>query len=229
MRVAFGGFMFDSGMRELLADGQPVHLSPKAFDVLKMLLERRPNVVDKQEIYTAIWPDTFVGDAALNVVVAEIRRVLDDDPRTPTYIRTVHRVGYAFSFEAVVDMAGPAPPSRPATSHRSWLALGERTFPLTEGENIVGRDPQCTVWLDESGVSRRHASIVVTGGSATLEDLDSKNGTFIRSRRVDEPRELVDGDLIRFGSTTARFRMWSEGQPPETVRLDRKRGRHATR
>ena len=229
MRVAFGRFAFDSGMRELLADGQPAHLSPKAFDVLKMLLERRPNVVDKQEIYRAIWPNTFVGDAALNVVVAEIRRVLDDDPRTPRYIRTVHRVGYAFSFEPVVDMTGPAQPKLPAAPHRSWLAINERTFPLTDGENIVGRDPQCTVWLDESGVSRRHAMIVVTGGSATLEDLDSKNGTFLRSRRVNAPRALVDGDLIRFGSTTARFRMWSEGQPPETVRLDRKRGRHATR
>src|SRR5438876_532807 len=101
MRVAFGGFMFDSGMRELLADGQPAHLSPKAFDALKMLLERRPNAVDKQEMYKAIWPDTFVGDAALNVVVADTRRVLVVDPRTPTYIRTVHRVGYAFSFETV--------------------------------------------------------------------------------------------------------------------------------
>src|SRR6266545_3345467 len=114
MRVAFGRFAFDSGMRELLADGQSAHLSPKAFDVLKMLLERRPNVVAKQEISKAIWPNTFVGDAALNVVVAEIRRVLNDDPRTPKYIRTVHRVGYAFSFEPVVDMTEPAQPDRQA-------------------------------------------------------------------------------------------------------------------
>jgi DNA-binding winged helix-turn-helix (wHTH) protein len=227
MRVGFGRFTFDSGMRTLLADGQPVHLSPKAFDVLKLLLERRPNVVDKQELYAAIWPGTFVGDATLNVVVAEIRRVLGDDPRTPTYIRTVHRIGYAFSFDPVADCRGPAPSEQPSASHRSWLAVDDRTFRLTAGENVVGRDPQCTIWLDESGISRRHARIVVTGASATIEDLSSKNGTFVGRRRIKEPRELVDGDQIRFGSTTARFRMWAEGQPPETVRLDRKRGRPA--
>jgi DNA-binding winged helix-turn-helix (wHTH) protein len=223
MIVAFGRFRFDSGMRELLAGAEPAHLSPKAFDVLKLLLERRPNVVDKPEIYRAVWPDTFVGDATLNVVIAEIRRALGDDSRTPQYIRTVHRVGYAFAFEPVVDLAGTARPDRPSPLRRCWLSVNDRTFHLTEGENIVGRDPQCTVWLDESGVSRRHARIVVAGASATLEDLNSKNGTFVRGRGVKQPRELADGDVIQFGSTEARFTMWSEGQAPETVRLDRKR------
>ena len=204
MIVAFGRFRFDSGMRELLAGAEAAHLSPKAFDVLKLLLERRPNVVDKREIYRAVWPDTFVGDAT---------------------IRTVHRVGYAFAFEPVVDLAGAVQPDRPSPSRRCWLSVNDRTFHLTEGENVVGRDPQCTVWLDESGVSRRHARIVVAGTSATLEDLKSKNGTFVRGRGVKQPRELADGDVIQFGSTEARFTMWSEGQAPETVRLDRRRTR----
>jgi DNA-binding winged helix-turn-helix (wHTH) protein len=223
MRLGFGQFIFDSGMRELLVDGQPAHLSPKAFDVLQLLLERRPNVVEKEEIYSAIWPDTFVGDATLNVTIAEIRRVLDDDSRAPTYIRTAHRVGYAFSFERVVDLT--AQPGRAASFNRCWLALGDRTLPLEDGENIVGRDPRCTVWLDESGVSRRHARIVVIGSSATVEDLGSKNGTFVRNRKVGEPRQLVDGDVIRLGSTAVRFRMWSEAQPPETVRVGGRSGR----
>jgi len=223
MIVAFDRFKFDSGVRELLAAGQPAHLSPKAFDVLKLLVERRPNVVDKREIYAAVWPDTFVGDATLNVVIAEIRRALGDDSRTPQFIRTVHRVGYAFAFEPVVDLAA-ARPDRPAPLHRCWLSVNERTFHLAEGENVIGRDPQCTVWLDESGVSRRHARIVVAATSATLEDLNSKNGTFVGAHPVSQPRELTDGDMIRFGSTPARFTMWSEGQAPETVRLER-RGR----
>jgi DNA-binding winged helix-turn-helix (wHTH) protein len=223
MRLGFGRFIFDSGMRELLVDGQPAHLSPKAFDVLQLLLERRPNVVEKQEIYSAIWPDTFVGDATLNVTIAEIRRVLDDDSRAPTYIRTAHRVGYAFSFERAVDLA--AQPNRAAAFNRCWLALGDRTLPLENGENIIGRDPRCTVWLDESGVSRRHARIVVIGSSATVEDLGSKNGTFVRNRKVGEPRQLVDGDVIRLGSTAVRFRMWSEAQPLETVRVGGRSGR----
>jgi DNA-binding winged helix-turn-helix (wHTH) protein len=222
MRVGFGRYIFDSGMRELLADGQSAHLSPKAFDVLQMLLERRPNVVEKQEIYSTIWPNTFVGDATLNVTIAEIRRALDDDARAPKYIRTVHRVGYAFSFARAVDLA--AQPNPASSFSRCWLALSDRTFPLADGENVVGRDPRCTVWLDESGVSRRHARIIVTGRSATVEDLGSKNGTFIRNSRVAGPRDLVDGDVIRLGSTAVRFRMWSEAQPPETVRVGRKSG-----
>jgi DNA-binding winged helix-turn-helix (wHTH) protein len=222
--VGFGCFRLDSGVRELLADGQPAHLSPKAFEVLKLLVERRPNVVDKRDIYGAVWPDTFVGDATLNVVIAEIRRALGDDSRAPRFIRTVHRVGYAFAFEPVVDLAA-ARPDRPAPSHRCWLSVNERTYHLAEGENVVGRDPQCTVWLDESGVSRRHARIAVAGRSATIEDLNSKNGTFVGGRALKQARDLADGDVIRFGSTQARFTMWSEGQAPETVRLNRKRTR----
>jgi DNA-binding winged helix-turn-helix (wHTH) protein len=222
MRIQFGRFLFDSGMRELLVEGRPAHLSPKAFDLFQLLLERRPNVVEKEEIYRAIWPDTFVGDATLNVAIAEIRRALDDDSRAPKYIRTVHRVGYAFSFDRVVDLAAPA--GRPASFSRCWLVLNERTFPLADGENIIGRDPRCTVWVDESGISRRHARIFVTSSSATIEDLDSKNGTFIRNRKVDAPRPMTDGDLIRLGSTKLKFRMWSEAQPPETVRVGKRRG-----
>jgi DNA-binding winged helix-turn-helix (wHTH) protein len=228
MRVGFGRFIFDSGLRELLVDGQPAHLPPKAFDVLQMLLEHRPNVVGKQEIYSAIWPNTFVVDATLTVVIADIRRALDDDPKAPTYIRTAHRVGYAFFFAPVVDLT--AEPLRAASFSRCWLVQNERAFPLEEGESIVGRDPRCTVWLDESGVSRRHARIVVAGTSVTIEDLGSKNGTFVRNRRVDARRELGDGDMIRFGSTAVKVRVWSEAEPPETARVARKRGeRHSPR
>jgi DNA-binding winged helix-turn-helix (wHTH) protein len=227
MRVGFGRFIFDSGMRELLVEGRSTHLSPKAFDVLQLLLEHRPNVVGKQEIYSAIWPNTFVVDATLNVVIADIRHALGDDPKSPRYIRTAHRVGYAFVCEPVVDLA--AAPVRAAPFIRCWLALNKRTFPLAGGESIVGRDPRCTVWLDESGVSRRHARIVVAGSSVTIEDLGSKNGTFIGKRRVDHPQELADGDVIRLGSTAVRFRVWSEAEPPETARVGRKRGQRSTR
>jgi hypothetical protein len=214
-------------MRQLLVDGRSTHLPPKAFDVLQMLLEHRPNVVGKQEIYSAIWPNTSVVDATLNVVIADIRRALGDDPKSPTYIRTAHSVGYAFVFEPVADLA--AGPVRAAPFSRCWLVLNDRTFPLADGESIVGRDPRCTVWLDESGVSRRHARIVVTGTSVTIEDLGSKNGTFIDHRRVAGAQQLADGDVIRLGSTELKFRVWSEAEPPATARVGRKRSQRYTR
>ena len=60
MRTQFGPFTLDTGTRELLKDGEPVHLSPKAFDVLALLLERRPNVVTKKDFDVRIWPGVFV-------------------------------------------------------------------------------------------------------------------------------------------------------------------------
>src|SRR3954469_24974410 len=79
MRIAFGRFTFDSDTRELLEAGRRVHVSPKAFDLLRVLLERRPNGVSKTELHDRVWPGAFVGDANLSVVIAEIRQVLGDD------------------------------------------------------------------------------------------------------------------------------------------------------
>src|SRR6478736_1281447 len=97
MRVAFGAFILDSETRELLQGGRRLHASPKAFDLLKLLIERSPNVVTKTEMQDRIWAGAFVGDASLSVVVAEIRQALGDDAKEPAFVRTVHRVGYAFS------------------------------------------------------------------------------------------------------------------------------------
>ena len=72
MKVAFGPFTFDSKTRELLEAGTRVHVSPKAFLLLQVLLEHRPNVVAKRELHDRVWQDTFVSEANLSVVVAEI-------------------------------------------------------------------------------------------------------------------------------------------------------------
>jgi DNA-binding winged helix-turn-helix (wHTH) protein len=218
MRLAFGPFTFDSGTRELREGGAAIHLSPKAFDLLQLLLEQRPEVVKKAEVHERIWPGTFVHEASLNVVVAEIRRVLGDDPKAPRFVRTVHRVGYAFCGTAV-DERNAAAPREPVSYSRCWLAWNDRTFTLVDGENIVGRDPRCAVWLDVSGVSRRHARITVAGDTVTLEDLGSSNGTFVKGTKLESPYPLVDRDPIDVGSATLEFRMWSDERPPKTERL----------
>src|SRR5687768_16829850 len=99
MRAQFGEFIVDSDSRLLLRQGEPVHLSRKAFDALCVLLERRPNAVTKEELHARLWPGTFVVDANLSVTIAEIRRVLGDDPQASRFVRTVHRIGYAFCGE----------------------------------------------------------------------------------------------------------------------------------
>ena len=221
MRVRFGRFTFDSDTREVLDEGRRVHVSPKAFEMLKLLLERRPNVVGKAELHARVWPDAFVGDANLSVVVAEIRQVLGDDSKAARFIRTVHGVGYAFS-GTIVDEQETSPESR-SPGWSCWLVLNDQPLPLAGGENVIGRDPRCAVWVDASGVSRRHARIVVTPEQASIEDLGSSNGTFVQGRRVARPRSLADGDRIELGAASLTFRLWSDDRAEKTERIARAR------
>lgn len=211
MKVRFGEFLLDSQTRQLTRGGEEIHLSPKAFAVLCALLEKRPAVVPKADLLGQVWPDVFVVEGNLNVLVGEIRRALGDDAQEPRFIRTVHGVGYAFCGQAS-DAAGTAGPDNgPA---RFWLSWRNQTFALNEGDTIIGRDPRSDVWLDHSGVSRRHAQIRVAAGDdrPMLSDLGSTNGTFVRGQRVESPTPLEDGDVIKVGSVTVKFREWTDGR-----------------
>jgi DNA-binding winged helix-turn-helix (wHTH) protein len=169
MAVQFGSFVLDVARRELRRDGAAVHLTPKAFDLLRLLVTEAPRVVTKTELHERLWPGTFVSDATLVGLVKEVRRAVDDrDPASPV-IRTAHRVGYAFCLD-VRAAPGPSAPAGPASSPAShWLVVPGRRLALHEGENVVGRDPASDVWLDAAGVSRRHAQIVVRGAAEVEE------------------------------------------------------------
>ena len=197
-----------------------MHLSRKAFDVLCLLLSRRPTVVAKEDLFKAVWPDTFVTDANLNVVIGEIRRALGDSAHAPQFIRTAHGVGYAFCSEAADDDAAAHAPV-PSTPSRAWLVAGERTFQLSPGENVIGRDMQCHVWLDDAGVSRRHASLRLTASGAVLRDLQSTNGTFVDQGQINGEVTLADGDRIGIGEVELEFRE-AANEPPATKRISRK-------
>jgi DNA-binding winged helix-turn-helix (wHTH) protein len=224
VKTRFGEFTLDSDARQLLREGREIHLSPKAFDLLCLLVGARPAVLTKQDLFARIWPDTFVVDANLNVLVGELRRALGDSAQAPRLIRTVHGVGYSFCGEAT-DVDAKTQPGASAAS-RFWLEAEHRTYVLGEGDHTIGRDPRCTIRLDESSVSRRHARIRVAGtGTAVLTDLESTNGTFVGGRRVKTDRQLRDGDTVTIGSVPFRFREGAEGLPV-TRRVHReKRGR----
>ena len=78
---------------------------------------------------------------------------------------------------------------------------------LGDGRHTLGRDPNADIYLDSTSVSRRHASIRIAEGQAMLEDLGSKNGTFVGKRRIDSITMLADGDRIRIGSIELTFRI----------------------
>lgn len=210
MKTRFAEFVLDSETRQLTRHGHEVHLSPKAFAVLSVLLARRPGVVAKADLFGEIWPDVFVVDANLNVVVGEIRRAIGDDPQSPRFIRTVHGVGYAFCGRA--SDSDHVAPDEIGSTMRFWLTWKNQTFVLSEGDNTIGRDPRCEVWVDHSGVSRRHARIQVGHDAKppVLTDLESTNGTFVGGKRVADGTPLTDGDSIKIGSVTLKFREWTE-------------------
>lgn len=198
MTVCFGPFTLNLDTRQLARGASEVHLSTKAFDLLALLIRDRPNVVSKAVLQQRLWPDTFVAEANLSNLVVEIRQALDDSSREPIYIRTVHRVGYAFCGQAAAPHRGGAP--------QCWVEWGTQRFPLHAGEYVIGRDPDAAIRIDASTVSRRHARILVDATGAMLEDFGSKNGTFHGNARVSAPVLLADGDGIRIGSQLLTFR-----------------------
>jgi hypothetical protein len=195
MRLDLGPLTLDTDRHQLFRGGEPVHVSTKAFALLELLVQTRPRALSKDEIQRELWPDTFVSDTSLTTLVNELRTVLSETARDPRLIRTVHGFGYAFE-----GAARPAPP----TGCR--LVWGERDVPLDEGENVLGRDAAARGSIPDASLSRRHARITVRGGIATLEDLASKNGTFVGETRVTKPTLLADGDTVRLGLVTLVFR-----------------------
>lgn len=224
MTLFFGDLTFDPDGRLLMRNGQAVHLSRKAFDALALLIQRRPAAVTKDDLHRRLWPGTFVVDANLSVTIAEVRRALGDDPQAPRFIRTVHRVGYAFCGEVRGTDGAQAGASGPvaalsAAAPAAWLAVDGRVLRLEEGENIIGRDPGCSVWLDASGVSRRHARLVVERSGSRVEDLGSKNGTFLNAAPVTSARPVKDGDLLQLGPVQLVFHTSWRATATETVRI----------
>jgi len=201
VRVQFGEFVFDSDARELRRLDIPLHLTPKAFDLLQLLIGERPRAVRKDELRERLWPDVVVEEANLKNLVAEIRVVLP-----PGSIRTVQRYGYAFE---AADASEPATPAR--------LIQGDRIFHLKSGENVIGRDDDCAVILDFTGVSRHHARIRVSADRTVLEDLGSKNGTRRNNEPVTVPVDLQDGDRIFLGAVSLVFRCTPRAESTATI------------
>ncbi len=208
VRVRFDRFTLDTDRRQLVRDTENVHLSPKAFDLLTLLVQHQPKALAMTDLLAQIWPSTFVADGSLAVVVAEIRAALGDVPRRSRFVRTIHRFGYAFCghIEGRATSSAGSGSNEAPTFRLLWDT--EEAF-LEQGATILGRGSDAGVWLDAQGVSRHHAQIVVSGKTATLEDLGSKNGTHVRGSRIASAVPLVDGTLFFLGPVEVRVRITS--------------------
>src|SRR5262245_26203766 len=213
MRVRFGEFVLDPDTRELLRGDAPVTLSPKAFDLLTILVAGRPRAISKSDLQERLWPATFVVEKNLANLVSEIREGIGDDPSNPRFIRTIRRFGYAFREAAETGLAS----GRSGVSFRLKWVSGCVT--LDAGEHVLGRDPDVEIYLDSPGVSRRHALITIAADRATIADLGSKNGTFVGEQQVHGSRLLSDGDIIAVGSVKLALKVLQAPISTETGRI----------
>jgi DNA-binding winged helix-turn-helix (wHTH) protein len=213
MTLDFGAFTLSSDTRQLLCKGCEVHLSPKAFDLLQLLVVERPRALTKSFLQERLWPQTFVSEGSLASLVSEIRQAIGDDGRQGRLIRTVHGYGYAFCATAVNDSP---PPGRGTRVPTYWVSWDKVPIALRDGETLIGREPGVDVWLDVPSLSRHHARIVIGNGHASVQDLGSKNGTWVRGEPATTPLALTNGDEIRMGSVVMTFRIWAPDVMTET-------------
>jgi DNA-binding winged helix-turn-helix (wHTH) protein len=218
MRLKFEDCVLDLRARQLERGEQIVPLEPKMYDLLEVLIKRRPAVVTSNELDELLWPQVYVARTSLTRLVSELRTALGDTPRDSHIIRTSYKSGYAFCANVTCM---PSPGAVPATIELVWK---KQSLPLTDGEHIAGRDPDCSLVIDATTVSRRHARITVDSGTATIEDLGSTNGTHVNETRISAPTRLVPGSEVTLGDEVLQVRGRTSSEP--TVKVDPVKSRH---
>jgi DNA-binding winged helix-turn-helix (wHTH) protein len=218
MRVFFDRFTLDTTERRLFAGADEVRLARKAFNLLTLLVEERPKALSKDDILQRLWPGTFVTENNLATLISDLRTALDDDPREPRFIRTVYAFGYSFVADASTHSAFETPPAPPC----QWkLIHQDREIRLQAGENVLGRSGEGVIVLDSPTISRNHARLTISGGRASIEDLGSKNGTWIGTNPVTGPAAVKDGDELRLGSVVVVVRFSPAADSTETIASSR--------
>jgi DNA-binding winged helix-turn-helix (wHTH) protein len=215
-----GDWLVEPDLNRISRDGESSQLEPKIMNLLVFLAQHAGRVVSKNDIIDGVWSAQYVANSALSRSMALLRRSLGDDARKPTYIETISKRGFRVIPE--VEWIGrPAPPGEDGTPPVR-IVLGEREIALHPGENIIGRAREATVRIDSPRVSRRHARLMVDGLNATIEDLESKNGTYLQGRLLSAPAKLEDGDEISVGATVMTFRVADDDRPTETASARRR-------
>jgi DNA-binding winged helix-turn-helix (wHTH) protein len=238
-----GAIELDLKRYEVRVSGRALKLEPHPKDLLILLLQRAGELVTREAIARHVWgSDVHVDvEQGINTAVRKIRQALREDPDRPLFLETVVGKGYRFigscsridsdaAAIAAIDAAGaagddvawvrgidaPGVTGRidPGCCHLIWQL---RVIPLVPGSNLIGRDPHSTVQIDSSSVSRRHAEIAVIDSGLTIEDLRSKNGTFVNGAKIDALVHLADYDTIQIGPAILTCRVPSASGSTLTV------------
>jgi DNA-binding winged helix-turn-helix (wHTH) protein len=215
-RVA--GWLVQPSLNRLTRGDETVHLEPRAMQVLVCLVGSAGEMVPRTAMISAVWQTEYVTQNALTRAISHLRRAFADDARRPRVIETIARRGYRL----MVPVEAVDVPARSAADVALACAIvvdGVQMV-LAAGENVIGRASDVAILVAHTEVSRHHARIVVSAGGATVEDLDSKNGTFLWRERVTAPTRLEDGDEIAVGPSVLVFRVLSTMGTTQTARSE---------
>jgi DNA-binding winged helix-turn-helix (wHTH) protein len=198
---------------EVRLRGTALKLERRPMELLMLLLERPGELVTRETIGHRLWGDDVFVDVnqGINTAINKIRQVLGDNADRPAFLQTIVGKGYRF-VGAVRTIGGHFPVAkerRIAMAGDCVVVWENRSIPLGEGVNVIGRDSDAAVVIDSSTVSRRHAQIVVTSSGAIIEDLGSKNATRVNGHKLEGAVRLADHDVIQIGPATLTFRIAS--------------------
>ena len=224
-----GDWRVEPAANALTRAGEEIHLEPKAMAVLVCLVEHAGRVVTRRTLVDRVWATDFIADSTLTHTVADIRRALGDDSRSPRFIETIPKNGYrliAHPSEIVARVDPSSMARRPLVvvagdgvhlaEQASYmpcehvLHLGNREVSLVRETVIFGRDGGVDIQILNPEASRRHARLDIEPDGVFLEDLGSKNGTQVNFREFAGRYELATGDVIEVGTITMTYRCLSD-------------------
>ena len=192
----FSGHTLSPARRTLVRDGRELPLIPRYFDLLVLLIERRNEAVSRNEILDAVWSDVVVTDGALSQAVRILRRTLGDDPRDPTFIRTVQRHGYRFVYDDVVEEpdAGPPAPVQATTAEPVRVATAQPDANASFDQALETLLDDESDDAEAADVRRRQAAETLhqLGTAEALDRLNRREGhavarAYLRETRWDVP------------------------------------------
>lgn len=197
--ILFGPYRLDRANARLLREGRPVALTLKAFDVLVHLASRPDRLVTKEELLSAIWPDVVVTDASVKVCVRELRKALDDDPKSPRYIETAHRRGYRF-------IGCSAATTTESNSERTSTFAESPSFRSTA--RFVGRDSELSRLAScYRSASERNRQVVFLCGAAGTGKTALIHA-FIQSLKRGGVHACVGHCFEQFGASEPYLPVW---------------------
>jgi DNA-binding winged helix-turn-helix (wHTH) protein len=213
MTYRFGPFRYEAESRRLFRGQGEVPLTHKARELLVVFLQNPDRLMTHEDLIEKVWPTVAITDDAVRFQISELRKALGLEAES--YLRTVPREGYRWE-EPVRSGSDSGKRAALTSGIACRLILDTREVALEAGENVIGRDQDAVLWIDHTGVSRHHARIVVSDDGATIEDLGSKNGTYVKGKRIARTSALSDGDEIRIGPAKMIFRALFAGASTQT-------------